>query len=159
MARKNSSYSLSCWLQPKKSILFNITNDINSSTRGLKLNVALGGFERDSRHGATEGKNYVDKLLNRKDQGIPAWECSCAPNYYCLSPSAYMCVIPSNTYEPIKCLNATSTTEKEEHMWFFIITYFGTCITLSIYLFPKSSNDKSNCCSTFTITTIQRSYR
>ena len=73
MARKNSSYSLSCWLQPKKSILFNITNDINSSTRGLKLNVALGGFERDSRHGATEGKNCVDKLLNRKDQGIPEW--------------------------------------------------------------------------------------
>ena len=139
MTRKTPKYSALCSVQPNPSILLknNITNYDNSSTRGL-FRFGLGGFARGGKYGVTEDKNYIDKLRNMNGRGIPAWACSCAPNYYCLSPSASMCAISSNKDEPIKCLDATSVTAKERHLWFLIIIYFGTCIMSSIYLFPKS---------------------
>ena len=144
-------FSAICTVQPRPVYLV-LSNETQTSNRNiLELEIDINDVEviddefqhrrlrKDGRKAATDIDEYqfhnIGGTLDMKNRGIPAWACSCAPNYYCLSASATACAISSNKNERNQCIHTTSLTQFARNIWFPMIILYSSKFTCVCYDF------------------------
>ena len=69
----------------------------------MKMIYVAGNKNEQKQCIITSNLSTITRTETVKVKGIPAWICSCVPNYYCLSSSVKKHTIRNNRDAPIKC--------------------------------------------------------